>query len=394
MTYPLPTLAPTIDSFGISIPTYFDVFSSLQESFKQIYGSDIYIEPDSQDGQWIGIMAKAIHDSNQVAQYLFQSFSPTFSQGAELSSLVKINGISRANSGYSEAIGDIIGVAGTIIHEGVVQDQDGNYWNLPLATTIPIGGLITVRVNAQKPGAISAPIGTINKIANPQLGWQSFSNTSAATVGAAVESDQQLKARQKISVSLPSQSTLTGILSAVGNVPGVIRFSAVENDTNSTDSNGLPPHSFAVIAEGGTVFDVVSAIALKKMPGAQTVGNTGMVVYDAFGMPIDIKYYLLANINIYFEITIKALTGYSTSITTMIKTALMNFIESLDIGEDVYLSQAMAAASLNGKPEGQTFYIDTLHQGFAAHPSGSSNLTITFNQAANCDLSFINITVI
>ena len=65
-TYPLSTLAPTVNAAGISVPSYNDILQSLIAIFQSIYGSDIYVAQDSQDGQWLAALSRAIHDSNQA----------------------------------------------------------------------------------------------------------------------------------------------------------------------------------------------------------------------------------------------------------------------------------------------------------------------------------------
>ncbi len=391
-TYPLATLAPTIDSSGISIPSYNDIYQSLIADFKNIYGADIYIAPDSQDGQWLAILASAFNNSNQAMVAVFQSFSPTYAQGIGLSSVVKINGIMRGVATNSTAVGNVIGVAGTIITAGIVQDINGNLWNLPATVTIPIGGSISVTVTAQQVGNIIAPIGTINKIANPQLGWQSFSNTSDAIAGAPVESDATLRGRQTISAALPALTVLDAILAAVGNVTGVTRFTALENDTATTDANGIPAHSIAVVVLGGSVLDVATAIS-RKAPGVQTYGTTSQTVTDIYGLPTVINFFQLTQTNVYFAITIKALTGYVSTTGTALVNALVNFVNSLAIGEDVYQSQAQAAASLINQQIGQTYYIVSLFLGTSPSPGGSSNIVIPFNAAAICATANVILTV-
>lgn len=393
MTYPLATLAPTIGLTGISIPTYEDVYQSLIASFKAIYGNDIYVAPDSQDGQWIAVLAQAITDSNQAAVACFQAFSPTYAQGTGLSSLVKLNGISRKVATHSTAVGDLGGVAGTTIIGGVVQDAAGNLWDVPSPSVIPLSGTLTVTVTAQKAGSISAIVGSINKIYNPQYGWQSFTNTSAATAGSAVETDAELRRRQAFSSAIPSLSILDGILAGIGNVSGVTRWTVYENDTGTTDANGIPAHSISAVVAGGSSAAIAAAIALRKPPGAQTYGSTTVTVYDAYGLATNINYYTLSTTNIYFDVTIKALTGYVSTTGTALVAALVDFVNALDIGEDVYVSQAQAAASLIGLGIGQTFYITAFKLGTAPAPVGTSNLTIAFNAAAACATANVTLTV-
>src|SRR5579862_2461754 len=153
---PITTLACTVGPTGISSPSYADILSSLQSQVQAIFGSDIYISPDSQDGQLLAIIAQAIYDSNQATIAAYNSFSPTFAQGDGLSSVVKINGIRRAIASNSTATGNVVGVAGTTIVDGVVKDENGNLWDLPPSVTIPGGGSIAVTVTAEQLGNIVA----------------------------------------------------------------------------------------------------------------------------------------------------------------------------------------------------------------------------------------------
>lgn len=52
------------------------------DAFRQIYGTDAYLEPDSKDGQLISLVALAIHDANNAAIATYNSFSPGDSDGA------------------------------------------------------------------------------------------------------------------------------------------------------------------------------------------------------------------------------------------------------------------------------------------------------------------------
>lgn len=383
-TYPLATLAPTIDASGITAPTLSDIYQSLIASFQSIYGADIYIAPDSQDGQWLATLAQAIYDSNQAAIKLFQSFSPTYAQGNELSSLVKINGIKRQTATHSTATGNIVGVVGTVITNGVVKDSSGNLWNLPTTVTIPLAGTIAVTVTAQASGSLVIPAGQINQIYNPQYGWQSFTSTTDSIPGNPVENDAALRTRQSQSTALPALGIKAALFAAVGAVLGVTRYWIYENDTGVTDANGLPPHSITAVVQGGAVADIANAIWSKKPPGIQTNGTTSYTVYDQYGLPSVINYDVLTQTQIYFAVTIKALPGYVSTTGTALIAALVAFVNNLVIGEDVYTSQAQAAASLIGQAIGQTFYITSFTLGTAPAPVGTANIVIPYDSAAAC----------
>jgi uncharacterized phage protein gp47/JayE len=384
MTYPLATLAPTIGTNGITIPTYNDVYQSMIAIFQNIYGSDIYIAPDSQDGQMIAAFSKAINDSNVAAVALFNSFSPSYATGAQLSSLVKINGLTRLVATNSSAVGNVIGQAGTIIANGMVQDTNGNIWNLPATVMIPGGGSIAVTVIAQAPGAIAATIGSINQIVNPQLGWQSFSNTVQATTGSPVETDAALRLRQQASVSLPALGIIQALSAAIGNIAGVNRFLIYENATGAADANGVPANSIAVIAEGGSAAAIAQAIYNKKSPGCRTYGTTTVGIIDSKGNLNNINFFAMVEQPIYVSLTIQHLTGYVSTTATAIINAITAFINSLAIGQDVYYSQLYGVASLAGQVAAgsENFYITALTLGTAPAPVGTANIIIPYNQAA------------
>lgn len=381
-TYPLPTLAPTIDAAGIQTISYTDIYLSLIQSFKDIYGSDIYIDPDSQDGQWLAVLAKGFYDCNQAAAAAFYAFSPNSAQGAGLSSLVKLNGIVRNVASYSTATGDVAGVVGTTIIGGQVQDVNGNLWDLPTPITIPPSGLLSVLITCQTAGDIVAAAGSINRIANPQLGWQSFITTTAATLGSPVETDAQLRMRQQASVAFPASTIKEAIYAAVGNVAGVTRFVVAENDTGVVSVDGIPAHSIAVTAKGGLPQDIVNAIALRKPPGIQTYGSTTLPVVDSHGLTTNVSFFPMIEVPIYYVVTITKLPNYVDTTGALIRTALVDFTNALDIGEDVYASQIAAAASLIGSPLGQTFYINSIALGIAPAPVGTGNIAVAFNSAA------------
>lgn len=347
-TYPLPTLACTIDANGISAPAYSDILASLQASFRSIYGSDIYIDPDSQDGQWLATLAQIINDGNQADIATFNAYSPTYAQGAGLSSIVKINGIRRESASNSTAVVNIVGQAGTTITNGIVQDANKNLWNLPATVTIPLSGTISVTATAQQPGNIVAAPGTIATIYTPTRGWQSVTNPAAATAGDPVETDPTLKKRQAVSTSLPAQTPLQAIIANVANISGIGRYAIYENHTNATDANGLPPHSIAVVAEGGDVMTIAQTIEAKKSPGTDTYGTTSETVEDPAGVPITISFFVLSEVNIFVQVTIVPMTGYVSSTGTLIVNAIAAYLAAFAVGQDSLLGKLFGPANLYG----------------------------------------------
>ena len=344
---PLETLACTIDASGISAPTMNEILQSLIASSRIIFGADTYLEPDSQDYELLATFAQAMHDGNQTAIGVYNGFSPSRAVGAQLSSLVKINGIRRNIASRSTVPVTLLGTVGSIISNGMVSDGT-NDWTLPATVVIPIAGEITVTGTATKDGAITAKAGSVTKIKTPTLGWQSVTNPAEASPGTEIETDAKLRRRQALSTSISAQTPIEAITAKVANVAGVGRYQVYENDTNVNDLNGIPGHSIAVVVEGGDANEVAKAIQSKKNPGTGTHGTTGIIVNDSRGIPSTIRFFNLREVSMSVLCDLAPLTGYVSTTADLIRNAIAAFFTEFPIGQDSYLSKLLGVANLYG----------------------------------------------
>lgn len=394
MTFPLPTLAAQVTPDGITAPPYDDILQSLQASFKIIYGQDVYLGADTQDGQLLAIFAQAISDSNSAAIATYLAFSPATAQGAGLSSVVKINGIAREVASNSSVALLIGGTVGTVITNGVAGDANGNSWNLPASVTIPSGGAITVTATCAQPGSIQAVPASITVINTPVLGWATVFNVAAASPGAPIESDAQLRIRQGVSVGLPALTVLAATLAAVKAVPGVTEAVIYENDTNITDTDGLPPHSIAVVVSGGDAFAIATAISQKKTPGCYTYGTTSENIIDGAGVTHLIRFFIPTNVSISVTVTIKGLVGYVAATGVAIKQAIADYINNtLGIGADVDIARLYLPAQLYGGPGFDQYELQSLLIAVTPGVPAALDIVIPFNAQATCDASAIILAV-
>jgi uncharacterized phage protein gp47/JayE len=381
-----------VDQSGFHCPDYPTVLTYLQGEYRTIYGADTYLEADSQDGQWVAILALAMFDSMQVAAAIYNSFSPLTAQRDALSRNVKINGIARLVASYSTADLTIVGQAGTIILNGQAKDTLDQKWNLPASVTIPVGGSIVVTATAAEVGAVSAAAGTITKIATPTLGWQTVNNVAAATIGDPVETDAELRRRQAQSTMIPSLSVMEGIVGAVASLAGVNRYRGYENDTNTTNADGIPAHAISLVVEGGTTQAIAEAIAAKKTPGTATYGTTSYTTYDQYGVPNTINFFRPTNATISIEVSLTARTGYLSTTADAIKAALVAYIADLLIGDDIYISKLYVPANLSNQDIGATFDVTQIRINKNSGSWVTTNLTLAFNEIAQTALA--NVTVI
>lgn len=373
-------IACTVDATGIYAPTYSEILEWLQGQFLSIYGADVSLDNSTQDGQWIGIIAQAVNASNQAMIAAFNSFRPSFAQGAGLSSVVKINGISRDGETYSTCDVVISGTVGATITNGSVRDTLYKYlWSLPTTVSIPAGGTITVTATCTTAGAVMLGAGTLTIIATPTDGWASVTNATASAPGQSVQTDASLRLQQSGSTMLPSQTVLDGIEGGILSLSGVTAVCGYENDTDAADANSIPAYSTCMVVEGGDAAEIATVIANKKTMGSPTFGNTTETVTDSYGNSRSISFQRAVTTTITVAINLTALTGYTDAIGSSITSAVADYISGLTIGTTIYAGRVYSYANLASADGGDTYEIDSITLGTSGGTSGLSKITLAFD---------------
>lgn len=400
------SLAAQITPAGISAPDFDNTLAQLQNGAASIYGSDLVTSPDNQDVQYLSIFAQAITDANQTLIAVYNSYSPANAQGAGLSSIVKINGLTREEPSNSQVIVTITGQVGIPINNGLIGDNLnlGTTWTLPAEVTIPNSGTIDVTATCTQQGAITVAPNSLTQILNPTLGWQTVTNgANSASPGNPVEMDSTLRQRQAVSTALPSQTILEGIQGALASLSGVGRLKLYQNDLKVADANGIPASSIAVVISGGDATQIASAIALKKAPGTGTFGTTSEVIINSNGVPNTINFFPLTNLALSLVITITPLTGFVATTEALIQQAVAAFINGLDIGETSFLNRLWGPANLSGDAAttatgmtqaqldvlSKTYNVTTILQGTGM--PAAADVVPTFNEAVTATVAGITV---
>lgn len=370
---------------GITAPSYAEILEYLQGQARQIFGSDINLSADTQDGQLIAIVAAAISDANAQAIAVYNSFNPNTAVGVALDSAVKTNGIKRREPTQSTVDLLLVGQAGAVITNGVAIDTFENRWLLPASVVIQTIGQTTVTAIAEEAGDIAAPAGSITTIGTPTLGWQSVTNPSAATIGVPVETDAELRARQARSTAIASVSLWEGIIGALLDLPGVTRVSGVKNDTDTPTPDGIPGHSIAMIVEGGDAQTIGETIFLKKGEGVGTFGDVSITYLDAYGFPNAVYFSRPDVVQIYCTITITPGAGYLSSVADEIQQRVADYVNSLDIGVSVNIGRVLASAIKDCTTGVDTrFDVTGITLGTSSVAQSAASVPIAWDDAAQC----------
>lgn len=380
-----------IDDAGFHLADFEDFLAFNQDAFRQIYGQDVNLDADTQDGQWVTHIAQTQYDIASLCAATFNRFSPSTAEGDALRRQIKINGIKANPATHSTVDVVIVGDEGTVITNGKVRDGADNLWSLPETVTIPASGQITVTATADDDGPIEASAGAVSRIATPTDGWISVSNPSVAVPGKEAQSDAELRILQTNSTAQPSQSILQGIQGELLSLDGVTRLRMYENDTSETDDNGIPSHSICAVVEGGDSNEIAEVLRRRKTAGTGTFGTTSIVLTDSAMMPITIKFFRPTVVPVKVKVTIDPLVGYASTYADELKQQVCDYINSLGIGSTLYLSKLYVPANLENNPNDSTYDIVSIETAEGEGEFSAQNIATEFNEVLQCDLEDIEV---
>lgn len=158
--------------------------------------------------------------------------------------------------------------------------------NLTTSSVTTIANFFT-----QEYGHITLPYGIVTKMVNNISGFTGVTNQLQPTYGRLQESDIELRQSYIAKSALRSNTMIDSIVAELlNNVADVESASGYENDTDSTNERGLPPHSIEIIVEGGDNNKVAEAILRRKAGGIQTYGSVAVNVPGKYGDSILIHF--------------------------------------------------------------------------------------------------------
>ena len=295
----------TIDQNGLTIQTYDEIVAEIENGTADfpgllaIYGSDINLDPNSPDGQMVGIYAQGKLDVLEQLQQIYNSFDPDKAIGVALNARCAINGVIRyPGTPTIQTVTITVGQALTLpgldtapLAPFTVSDNNGNQF--ALQTTHAFGGAGSADLVFQSVliGPISSLPNTITNQVTITAGVTGVNNAAGpSTLGLVEETDYALRIRRQLSVQLPNQGYLQGLISGLVNVTGVTQALVLENNTNTTDANGIPGHSIWCIVAGGANADIANAIYVKRNAGCGMKGTVAVAVTQPDGSTITIYF--------------------------------------------------------------------------------------------------------
>ena len=252
-----------------------------------------------------------------------------------------------------------------------------------------IGSPVTFECTQE--GAITPAIGDLTDIVTTYAGWDAVSNNVPANTGRLAESDTALRQRWNASLYTRSVGMTDSIASALMTLNGVTSAYVYENDSDTTDEDGRPPHSIEAVVNGGETDEIGLAIWQKKAAGIDTYGSQSVSINDSQGFPHTINFNRPLVVPIYLNITVTEYheEALPPNAQAMITEAVLSYGNSLTVGNDVILQRFMGAIYQNVAGIG---YI-TVTASTNGSIYSSNNISIDARHVATFDATRIQVTI-
>lgn len=341
------------------------ILAEIEEAEKTVFGASLDVAAQSIFGQVNGIMAERFAELWQLAEAVYSAFYPDSAAGAQLDNVASLTGTARLPPTLSKVIAACCGTPTTVLVAGRVASvttlghrfasvaeatitavsawQAGHAYAIgdrctngnkvfectddgtsagsggPSGSTtvgasvtdntvtwLCIGsgtGAVDVQFNAQAGGPKNANAGTLATIETPVAGWASVFNVEDQFyLGTNLESDASFRVRREQELRAIGNAASDAIRQAVLAVTGVYGCHVFENYTDTTDGDGLPPHSVEVVVQGGDDTAVREAVFASVAAGVQTYGTTSGVFIDSQGVEHTVKFSRPTDMPIYVTI--------------------------------------------------------------------------------------------
>jgi len=395
-------------AFGLTVDGFFikrlaDIKAEIEQRFRDEFGDEIDLRPQTPQGLIIGIMSEREASVWELAQTVYDSQNPNKAIGKQLDDVVAITGTTRTpaqNSTIDDGVAR--GDNGTVLDPGlgdiivsVAGNPDARFkvTGGPYTIDIVDGGTfksLPITLVSEETGEIVANTGTLTVIETPQAGLDSFINESDATLGSVIESDPDLKLKRNTELQIAGSATIDAIIAELNARALTTAVIVFQNVTSIIDLDGRPPHSLDIVVLGDIEQDLAEAIFAVVGGGIETIGDITKAVLDSEGFSHTVKFSRPAPIEIYIEMDL-TINGdlYPVDGDDQVEAALLAYGELQNVGQDVIVFGSNSLICAVNDIPGITDVV--IRVGKNAGPPNDNNVVIAAREIAEFDSARITI---
>ena len=280
---------------GIQTRSLTEYLELTEENFKEAFGQDLDLAPETPQGQLAGIMALGFTEVEEAIAWLASGMSLHTSEGQQIDDWGSMLNLPRKPATFSTVVlkfvvnqpaGEFNNGNHPTIPEGVLvrAENDDTHWRtitpLPLDTFVERDGTVervsgTVVARPVRPGQIFAPENSLDTPVSVISNLYSVTNPSAALPGINAETDAEYRIRHDRVVARASGNSTQALRARLLLLTGVVDAYVQDNPGPGPLAIGginLPEHNVLVItrAPAVTEADIAQAIFNTMPPGVPT----------------------------------------------------------------------------------------------------------------------------
>lgn len=266
--------------------------------------------------------------SNYYVAYVYSALGIDDAEGEDLDRLVSILGVTRDNAKSATGVarmstgGSPAGSNITIPYGHIIstkQDTDGTVIEFTVADTGKIltagSTYVDVNVVASVAGKVYIPVGALSVLNSSISGIQSVTNMSAIDSGSDAETDEELRIRTKTISKSFGKCTDDAIKMAVEAISGVLSCTVID-----------------MMSGVGTTGVIVATEVIPPPSDLVTTINNVVKATKASGIMASVTYPSIKSIAVSVTVT-------GTHDRTTVANAIIDYVNSLNIGQTFYVKQ-------------------------------------------------------
>ena len=332
-----------LTALGYVRRTYDDILNDKIQRAKELFGEDIDTSDLTPLGKFIRINAYDQAQAEEEIEAVYYARFPNTASGQSLDRLLVFAGITRNPAIAAVYSVNVRGTAGYVIQAGFLfgTETELTFWTTQ-DYTIGEDGTCVMEVSCTEPGTVgnlSSP-SAICKVVNPCAAVVYVQGAECLIAGKDEESDADLRARFAAAISGSGSCNENAIRAAILRVPTVQYAAVISNNTDETDDEGRPPHSFECFVLGGDDYsqEIAEAIFSKRPVGIQTVGDNAVTITDISGTERVIRYSPAREVMITVRVQIRKSATFPEDGIAQVQQSVADYINGLDFGCSLVLS--------------------------------------------------------
>lgn len=315
-----------IGSEGIVVQDLEEIKADLISQFKSIYGTNINLEQNSPDGQWLNILAQEKKDILDFIVQIYNNLDVDAAVGLPQQILYKLNGIQIKNYKYSYCYVNVtvnqdVSLAGLDADAEsptgtgfTVADTNGNNWLLLDSVDLTANTTTLLNFRSMDAGAIISDASTITVPITIIPGVTTINNPNKNYItGQTGETAAQFRQRRLRTIAVASQGFDESIEAQMLSLTNVVQCKVYDNRTNST-VDGIPAHSVWVIVGGGASSEIARVIYNNIPPGIGMKGDVEGSVVSSNGTIKTVNWDVPTSVTLYVKMTIAQFTDDESDI--------------------------------------------------------------------------------